>query len=65
MSAFDETSQRDQEIDEDLLRLDAELEELALEPEDGDTDDDPRDTGCHRQFSIIADFAGADAEGIN
>jgi hypothetical protein len=34
VSAFDEASQRDQEIDEDLLKLDAELEELALEPDD-------------------------------
>src|SRR5262249_26385160 len=34
VSAFDELSQHDQEIDEDLLYLDAELEKLALEPED-------------------------------
>jgi hypothetical protein len=40
VSAFDEVSLRDQEIDEDLLRLDAELEELALEPDDDDTDDE-------------------------
>jgi hypothetical protein len=40
VSAFDEVSLRDQEIDEDLLRLDAELEELALEPDDNDTNDE-------------------------
>jgi hypothetical protein len=46
VSAFDETAQREQEIDEDLLKLDAELEELALEPDDesleahGANDDD-------------------------
>jgi hypothetical protein len=45
VSAFDEISQRDQEIDEDLLRLDAELEELALEPDDDETDDEPRVSG--------------------
>jgi hypothetical protein len=39
VSAFDEVSLRDREIDEDLLRLDAELEELALEP-DEDADDE-------------------------
>lgn len=39
VSAFDETSQRDQEIDEDLLRLDAELEELALEPDENDLEE--------------------------
>jgi hypothetical protein len=39
VSAFD-VSQRDQEIDEDLLRLDAELEELALEPDEDETDDE-------------------------
>jgi len=43
VSAFDEVSQRDQEIDEDLLRLDAELEELALEPDGDETDDEPRE----------------------
>ena len=43
VSAFDEVSQRDQEIDEDLLRLDAELEELALEPDDDETEDEPRE----------------------
>lgn len=37
VSAFDELAQRDTEIDEDLQKLDAELEALALEPdEDGD-----------------------------
>ncbi|WP_213772876.1 SIR2 family protein [Bradyrhizobium sp. dw_78] len=44
VSAFDEISQRDQEIDEDLLKLDAELEELALEPEEDETNDEPLDT---------------------
>lgn len=39
VSAFDEMSQRDQEIDEDLLRLDAELEELALEPDENDPEE--------------------------
>lgn len=34
VSAFDELSQRDQEIDDDLQKLDAELEALALEPDD-------------------------------
>lgn len=33
VSAFDEYSQRDQDISEDLRDLDAELEKLALEPE--------------------------------
>ena len=33
VSAFDEYSQRDQDISEDLRELDAELEKLALEPE--------------------------------
>ena len=32
-SAFDELAQRDSEIDEDLQKLDAELEALALEPD--------------------------------
>jgi hypothetical protein len=32
VSAFDELAQRDTEIDEDLRKLDAELEALALEP---------------------------------
>jgi hypothetical protein len=41
VSAFDEMSQRDQEIDEDLLKLDAELEELALEPDDEESGDEP------------------------
>lgn len=38
VSAFDELTQRDTEIDEDLQRLDAELEALALEPDDEDED---------------------------
>lgn len=36
VSAFDELDQRDSEIDEDLQKLDAELEALALEPDDED-----------------------------
>jgi hypothetical protein len=36
VSAFDELAQRDTEIDEDLQKLDAELEALALEPDDED-----------------------------
>lgn len=43
VSAFDEMSQRDQEIDEGLLRLDAELEELASEPDENDSDE-PEET---------------------
>jgi len=38
VSAFDELAQRDSEIDEDLQKLDAELEALALEPDDKDGD---------------------------
>lgn len=34
VSAFDELAQRDTEIDEDLQKLDAELEALALEPDE-------------------------------
>lgn len=36
VSAFDELAQRDTEIDDDLQRLDAELEALALEPHEED-----------------------------
>jgi len=36
VSAFNELAQRDTEIDEDLKRLDAELEALALEPDEED-----------------------------
>lgn len=36
VSAFSEMSRLDQEIDDDLVKLDAELEMLALEPEDED-----------------------------
>lgn len=43
VSAFDELSQREQEIDEDLLKLDAELEKLALEPDEDDPDDETGD----------------------
>lgn len=38
VSAFGEFSQRDQEIDDDLLELDAELEKMALEPDEGEPD---------------------------
>lgn len=41
ISAFNELSQRNQEIDEDLVKLDAELEQLALEPDDDEVDDEP------------------------
>jgi len=44
VSAFDEMAQRDQEIDEDLLKLDAELEELALESDDDPAEDEPLET---------------------
>lgn len=45
VSAFDELSQRDREIDEDLLKLDSELESLALQPDDVENgDDDPLGT---------------------
>ncbi|MGA8172756.1 MAG: hypothetical protein WB816_18250 [Methylocystis sp.] len=40
VSAFDGLSQRDQEIDEDILKLDAELEKLALEPDEDEPDDE-------------------------
>lgn len=43
--AFDEFSQRDQEIDEDLLKLDAELEKLALD-HDEDIDDELSSNGA-------------------
>ncbi|QKC93248.1 transcriptional regulator [Mesorhizobium intechi] len=43
VSAFDELAQRDSEIDEDLQKLDAELEALALEPDDEDRDGSRRD----------------------
>lgn len=43
-SAFHELSQRDQEIDDDLAELDAELERLALEPDEDETDE-PRHDG--------------------
>lgn len=50
VSAFEEFSQRDQEIDEDLLKLDAELEKLALEPDedelDEENDDEPGSNGA-------------------
>ncbi len=44
VSAFDELAQRDTEIDEDLQKLEAELEALALEPDEEDlgrNGDDP------------------------
>jgi hypothetical protein len=40
VSAFSESSQRDSEIDEDLRKLNAELEALALEPEEDDAEFD-------------------------
>jgi hypothetical protein len=45
VSAFEETSQFDTEIDDDLRRLDAELEALALEPEDEEDAEDGGDDG--------------------
>ena len=39
VSAFEETSELESEIDENLRKLDAELEELALEPEQEKPDD--------------------------
>lgn len=51
VSAFDELSQRDQEIDDDLQRLDDELEALALEPHDENSS--PGGVGDR-------DFGGAD-----
>lgn len=42
-SAFNELAQRDSEIDEDLQKLDAELEALALEPDDEDGKSSGRD----------------------
>jgi NAD-dependent SIR2 family protein deacetylase len=48
VSAFDELSQRNQEIDEDLVKLDAELEQLALEPDNDEIDDEPPEhDGAH------------------
>ncbi len=43
VSAFDELAQRDTEIDEDLQKLDAELEALALEPDNEDGEGSRRD----------------------
>lgn len=43
VSAFDELAQRDAEIDEDLQRLDAELEALALEPDEENGEASRRD----------------------
>jgi len=43
VSAFDELAQRDTEIDEDLQKLDAELEALALEPDEEEGDGSGRD----------------------
>jgi hypothetical protein len=43
VSAFDEFSQRDRELDEELLKLDAELEELALEPDEEDVNEEDGD----------------------
>jgi hypothetical protein len=44
VSAFEEAAQPESEIDEDLRRLEAELEELALEPDD-EASDRQEDTG--------------------
>lgn len=43
VSAFDELAQRDTEIDEDLQKLDAELEALALEPDEEEGEGSGRD----------------------
>lgn len=43
VSAFDELAQRDTEIDEDLQKLDAELEALALEPDEVEGEGSGRD----------------------
>ncbi len=43
VSAFSEGSQRDVEIDDDLQKLDAELERLALEPDEDDVDEQSDD----------------------
>lgn len=43
VSAFDELAQRDTEIDEDLQKLDAELEALALEPDEEEEEGSGRD----------------------
>jgi hypothetical protein len=43
VSAFEQLSQRDREIENDLRRLDAELEALALEPEEDEADDEDSD----------------------
>jgi hypothetical protein len=43
VSAFSEGSQRDMEIDDDLQKLDAELERLALEPDEDDVDEQSDD----------------------
>lgn len=43
VSAFDELAQRDTEIDEDLQKLDAELEALALEPDEMEGEGSGRD----------------------
>lgn len=43
VSAFDELAQRDTEIDEDLQKLDAELEALALEPDEVEEEGSGRD----------------------
>jgi hypothetical protein len=45
VSAFSELSQRDLEIDDDLRKLEAELEALALEPDEGERAGDGEDPG--------------------
>lgn len=62
VSAFEETSELENEIDEDLRRLDAELEELALEPEGEELDnsmgsdtEDPEEPGEEEPAPDAAD----------
>ena len=45
VSAFEETAQLESEVDEDLRRLEAELEELALEPDDEEPSNRDEDAG--------------------
>ena len=45
VSAFEEMSDLESEIDDDLRRLDAELEDLALEPEEEEPDDTEASVG--------------------
>jgi hypothetical protein len=43
VSAFEKLSPRDRELESDMRRLDAELEALALEPEEEETEGEPED----------------------